>query len=102
MASCTSTAIPEVQKIQLAKSQCLSLFHSLSVGRCSPEENVMSSKEGLWGLFSTEFMRDHTQNLSNMACGYVLFSLQFSRHLSKGMERREEKRGREKYTSFYL
>lgn len=55
----------------------------------------LSSKERPRGLCSTEFMRDHTQNLSDLACGYVLFSLQFSTHLSKGMER-SEKRGKKR------
>lgn len=98
MASCTATAIPQVQKIQLAKSKHFPLFHSLSVDRCRPEENVSSSKDRLWSLCSTEFKRDHkTCPIWHVVMYY------FHRHLSKGMERGEERgKKRERNTLHFI
>lgn len=41
-------------------------------------------------MFNRIYERSHTKPVRS-GCGYVLFSLQFSRHLSKGMERSEER-----------
>lgn len=94
MASCTATAIPKVQKIKLAKSQHLSLFHSLSMDRCSQRKMFCPLKKD-FGVYVQQNLREITHKACPMRHTvkydffFAIFKVSFKRY---GEERGEGKK----------